>query len=143
VSHVRMRDAGHIEKTPLLCVYWPVAQLWAWRGPNRKHFFQYTFYCCVRVFRALPRNGSTCHIMLPQLSLQVLFPYPSLLIKRTKPQKSYRAHCKNASCDNLAALQTRLTLPLQSEQGVNLSFLSTDHLPKKQKTARVVVSHVL
>jgi hypothetical protein len=42
-------------------IYWPVAQHWAWCGPHRKHFFQCLFYCCVRVFRALPRNGSTCH----------------------------------------------------------------------------------
>jgi hypothetical protein len=58
----------------------------AWRGPHRKHllccqnacllarcpalviarttqkhFFQYPFHCYVRVFRALLRNGSTCH----------------------------------------------------------------------------------
>jgi hypothetical protein len=38
-------------------VYWPVAQNWSWRGPYRKHFFQYLFYCCVRVFPAPPRNG--------------------------------------------------------------------------------------
>jgi hypothetical protein len=36
-------------------------QHWAWRGPHRKHFFQYPFYCWVRVFRALLRNGSTHH----------------------------------------------------------------------------------
>jgi hypothetical protein len=44
-------------------VYGPGAQHWAWSGPHRKHFFQYIFYCWVRVFRALPRNGCTCHNM--------------------------------------------------------------------------------
>jgi hypothetical protein len=29
-------------------------------GPRRKHFLKYLF-CCLRVFWALPRNGSTCH----------------------------------------------------------------------------------
>jgi hypothetical protein len=37
-------------------ICWPVTQHWAWRGQLRKHF-----YCCVRIFRALPRNGSTNH----------------------------------------------------------------------------------
>jgi hypothetical protein len=28
--------------------------------PHRKPLLRHWFYCCVRVFRALPRNGSTC-----------------------------------------------------------------------------------
>jgi hypothetical protein len=28
---------------------------------KRKRFLHCLFYCCVRVFRALPRNGSACH----------------------------------------------------------------------------------
>jgi hypothetical protein len=28
---------------------------------HRKHLLRRRFYCCVRVFRALFRNGSTCH----------------------------------------------------------------------------------
>jgi hypothetical protein len=32
-------------------------------GTHRKQFLQYILYCSVRAFQALPRNGSTCHIM--------------------------------------------------------------------------------
>jgi hypothetical protein len=31
---------------------------------HRKHFLRHWFCCYVRVFRALPRNGSTCHNMI-------------------------------------------------------------------------------
>jgi hypothetical protein len=48
---------------------------WAGRGPHRKHFLQYIFYCCVRVSRALPRNGSTCH----NTTLNCLWLYSPLL----------------------------------------------------------------
>jgi hypothetical protein len=60
-------DADHIENTSSVVrmhVYWLVAHHWAWRGPHRKHFFQCLFYCCLRVFRALPINGVTCHTTL-------------------------------------------------------------------------------
>jgi hypothetical protein len=84
--------AGRIENTSAVVgmrVHLPVAQHWVWRGPHRKHFlcrqnacllarcpalgmaqtthkhfFQYPFCCCVCVFRALPRNVSTCHSIL-------------------------------------------------------------------------------
>jgi hypothetical protein len=35
-----------------------------------QQFLQYLFYCCLCVFRALPRNGSTCHFP-PSLRLFV------------------------------------------------------------------------
>jgi hypothetical protein len=56
--------ADRIENTSSVArmrVYWPVAQDWKLREPRIKHFFQYIVYRCVRLFRALPRNGSTCH----------------------------------------------------------------------------------
>jgi uncharacterized membrane protein len=31
--------------------------------PRRKLFLQYLFYCCVPLFQALPRNGSTFDIV--------------------------------------------------------------------------------
>jgi hypothetical protein len=68
VSIGRLPSTGHgadhtenISAVVRMRVHWPVAKHWARRGPRRKHFFQYIFYCCVRVFRPLPRNGSTRH----------------------------------------------------------------------------------
>jgi hypothetical protein len=88
--------ADHVENTTYvrMLVYWPVTQHWKWRGPHRKHLFwcqnacllascpalcmalttwetllPISFYCSVRVFRALPRNRSTCHN-----KLSVVFP---------------------------------------------------------------------
>jgi hypothetical protein len=55
-------DADHIENASSVVrmrVYCPVVQHWTWRGPHRKHFFQYPLYCCVRVFLALLRIGFT------------------------------------------------------------------------------------
>jgi hypothetical protein len=64
--------ADHIEYTSSAVrtlVYWSVAQHWAWRGPHRKHFFQYPFYCCVCIFWALPRNGSIDHSIILSSSI--------------------------------------------------------------------------
>jgi hypothetical protein len=43
--------------------FWWIVSTMNWRRPHRKHFFQYPFYCCVRVYRALPRNGFTLTIV--------------------------------------------------------------------------------
>jgi hypothetical protein len=44
---------------------------------HRKHLLQHWFYCCVRVMRALPRNGST--LLLVAYLLRALFtePFPN------------------------------------------------------------------
>jgi hypothetical protein len=65
---------------PRMRVYWPVTYQWAVYQeslsagrclfarylaiaicePHRKHLLRHWFYCCVHVFRALPRSGTTC-----------------------------------------------------------------------------------
>jgi hypothetical protein len=36
--------------------------------PHRKHILRRWFYSCMRLFRALPRNGSTCHNILQSVT---------------------------------------------------------------------------
>jgi hypothetical protein len=49
---------------------------WIYGNPNRKHLLRHRFYCCLRVLRTLPRNGST--LFLVPYSLRACLPSRSL-----------------------------------------------------------------
>jgi hypothetical protein len=107
-------------------VHWPVTQHWIRRGPHIEHLFccqnacllarcpalgngpikiflPILFYCFVRVYRTLPRNGCICHSIIPFRKFLVVsflpvryFPSPFLPTPNNKVWERSQLPCSVA-----------------------------------------------